>query len=255
MIERYSVKQVAELSGVSVRTLHHYDAIGLLNPAYIGNNGYRYYERAELLRLQQILFYRDLGMGLAAIGKTLDDPAFDQVKALKSHRKKLEREISRHHQLLLTIDETIKEIAGARKMKQDNPFKGFSPEKQARYEKQLVEKYGAQAQAKIDLSKVNMGKMSPEQMAAINAEGHEINNLLVALIKAGDGAGTDKVQALIARHHAWVANFWRPNRPAYIGLGQSYNDNEDFRVFYDRYDTRLAAFLAEAMKIYASNAL
>lgn len=252
---RYTVKQLAQLSGVSVRALHYYDEIDLLAPTDIGANGYRYYDRPELLRLQQILFYRDLGMALADIAKTIDDPAFDKVTALESHRSRLEGELERHHRLIRTIDETIDELRGDTNMTNTNPFKGFSPEKQAGYEKEIVDKFGDQGQAHIDQSKVRVAKMSPEQMDAAKAEGDEINKALVACIDAGDAVGSDKVQALIARHHAWVSLFWTPNEEAYIGLGNQYTDHPDFRAFYDAYDKRLVDFLSAAMKVYAKSNL
>ncbi len=260
-MRNYTVKQLADLSGVSVRTLHHYDAIGLLVPAYVGDNGYRIYERAQVLRLQQILFYRQLDMALVEIGKTLDSPDFDLVGALKTHRKRLVAEQKRFSQLLLTIDKTLNELNGEKTMtksnplREANPFKGFSPARQAIYENELVDTYGAQAQLKIDESKANIGKLSSAQMDAVKDEGHQINLGLVACIEAGDRPADETVQALIARQHAWVSVFWVPNRAAYIGLGQSYCDNADFRKFYDKYDPRLVEFLAAGMKVYAQEEL
>ena len=134
---------------------------------------------------------------------------------------------------------------------QGNPFHGFSPEKQAEYEKQLIDRVGEQARSKIVESKRRAGKMNAAEMEAANEEGHEINRLLVECIERGDAPNSDQAQKLVARQHAWVSNFWTPNKNAYIGLGQSYCDNQDFRDFYDKYDKRLVEFLAEAMKIYA----
>ncbi len=240
-----------------MRTLHPCDAIGLLAPAYVGDNGYRYYGRARLLRLQQILFYRQLNMSLGVIAQTLDAPDFDLALALQVHRKRLLAEQIRFSQLLQTIDETISELQGEEKMaetnplKMANPFEGFSPERQSAYEKELVEKYGQKAHVRIDESKTNLKKLSQTQMDEVKEEGHRINLGLVACIEAGNDAGDDDVQKLIKRHHAWVSVFWVPNRVAYIGLGQSYCENGGFRGFYNKYDSRLVAFLAMGMKIYA----
>src|SRR6185436_13995545 len=106
-------KQVAKLSGVSVRALNHYVEIGLLKPDSVGANGYRYYGRDELLRLQQILFHRELGFPLDEIRQVLDAPDFDRAAALKAHRKRIEAETRRHRQLLRTIDETLAALQGA----------------------------------------------------------------------------------------------------------------------------------------------
>ena len=126
-----TVKQLAALSGVTVRTLHHYDDIGLLRPACVGANGYRYYGRGELLRLQQILFHRELGVPLSAIAELLDLQGGDQIGVLRQHREKLEAERERYRVLIETIDRTIADLNKEKTMANADLYKGFSPEKQA----------------------------------------------------------------------------------------------------------------------------
>src|SRR5688572_26997178 len=122
----YTVKQVAAMSGVSVRTLHFYDETGLLKPAYLGANGYRFYEEPQLLKLQQILFYRELGFGLKQIKDVLGRADFETVAALESHRTVLEKNVARTHRLIETIDQTIQHLKGTARMKTDDMFAGFS---------------------------------------------------------------------------------------------------------------------------------
>ena len=122
----YTVKQVAAMSGVSVRTLHFYDETGLLNPAYHGANGYRFYEEPQLLKLQQILFYRELGFELKRIKKILGQRNFEKVAALRSHREVLEKNVKRTGTLIETIDKTLSHLKGTKKMKSDELFAGFS---------------------------------------------------------------------------------------------------------------------------------
>jgi DNA-binding transcriptional MerR regulator/quercetin dioxygenase-like cupin family protein len=122
----YTVKQVAAMSGVSVRTLHFYDETGLLKPAYLGANGYRFYEEPQLLTLQQILFYRELGFELKQIQRILGRADFEKVAALQSHRKVLEKDLIRTQSLIETIDKTIQHLQGTKKMKTKEMFKGFS---------------------------------------------------------------------------------------------------------------------------------
>src|ERR1700749_3483946 len=122
----YTVKQVSTMAGVSVRTLHFYDETSLLKPAFHGSNGYRYYEEAQLLILQQILFYRELGFELKHIGQILGRADFEKVAALQSHRAVLEKNLARTRTLITTIDKTIKHLKGARKMKSEDMFVGFS---------------------------------------------------------------------------------------------------------------------------------
>ena len=121
----YTVKQVAALSGVSVRTLHFYDETGLLKPASYGANGYRLYEEPQLLRLQQILFYRELGFELKKIKEVLDREDFEKVAALESHREVLLQDLARTRRLLETIEKTIEHLKGARKMQVEEMFAGF----------------------------------------------------------------------------------------------------------------------------------
>jgi DNA-binding transcriptional MerR regulator/uncharacterized cupin superfamily protein len=122
----YTVKQVAGMSGVSVRTLHFYDETGLLKPAYLTANGYRFYGQPQLLTLQQILFYRELGFELKQIQRILGQADFEKVAALQSHRKVLQKNLARTRQLIETIDKTIQHLKGAKKMKSQEMFVGFS---------------------------------------------------------------------------------------------------------------------------------
>jgi DNA-binding transcriptional MerR regulator len=122
----YTVKQVAAMSGVSVRTLHFYDEAGLLKPAYLGPNGYRFYEEPQLLKLQQILFYRELGFELKRIKRILGQAKFQKAAALRSHRKVLEQNVTRTRTLIETIAKTIKHLKGTMKIKNEELFTGFS---------------------------------------------------------------------------------------------------------------------------------
>ena len=122
----YPVKQVAAMSGVSVRTLHFYHETGLLKPAHLGANGYRFYEEPQLLALQQILFYRELGFELKQIKAILGRADFEKVAALQSHRKVLQKNLARTRTLIETIDKTIKHLKGTKKMKSEEMFVGFS---------------------------------------------------------------------------------------------------------------------------------
>ena len=123
--DAYTVRQVASLSGVSVRTLHFYDEVGLLKPAYHAANGYRFYEEPQLLILQQILFYRELGFELKQIKKILGRPNFEKATALRSHRKVLEETLARTRALLQTIEKTVDHLQGGREMTNEELFAGF----------------------------------------------------------------------------------------------------------------------------------
>src|SRR6266542_1290239 len=122
----FTVKQLSKLAGVTPRTLYHYDAIGLLKPSRVGSNGYRYYGDESVLRLQQILFYRELDFSLEEIKAIVDEPGFDVLRALKEQRGALV-ERQRHLQTLIqTVDKTIQHVKGEREMSTKDLFEGFS---------------------------------------------------------------------------------------------------------------------------------
>lgn len=122
----YTAKQLAVLSGVSVRTLHFYDEVGLFKPAYQTANGYRVYEEPQLLMLQQILFYRELGFELRKIKAIIGRPDFEKARALMAHREVLEETLSRTRTLLQTIDKTVEHLKGVTPMENEELFAGFA---------------------------------------------------------------------------------------------------------------------------------
>ena len=185
----YTVKQVAKLSGVSIRTLHHYDEIGLLKPACVGANGYRYYGRDELLRLQQILFHRELGFALDEIRKVLSTADFDRKSALRAHRKRLVSEIERYRRLVRTLDATLAALEGKADMNDKILYRGFSPEKQQQYEAWLVNRLGSQVQGRIDEAKAKMKEWS---QADFDRHLQEAEDIEIALAHAmADGLPVD----------------------------------------------------------------
>ena len=146
----YTIKQLADLAGVSVRTLHYYDEIGLLAPGAYGENGYRYYDADALLRLQQILFFRELDFRLDEIKAILDRPDFDVRRALETHRVALEEKSARLKQLIETVDKTISRLKGESKMSDQELFGGFDEEKQAQYTEEARKRWGERISGQFD---------------------------------------------------------------------------------------------------------
>ncbi|MBO9604065.1 MAG: MerR family transcriptional regulator [Novosphingobium sp.] len=250
----YTVKQLARLSGVSVRALHHYDEIGLLRPAFIGENRYRYYGREELLRLQDILFHRELGVPLQMIGRLLAQDGRARVEILAEHRAILAGRVERSRQLLETIDRTIAELGGACAMKDKDFYKGFTPEKQAEYENWLVDRFGDGIRERIAESKAKAAALGPDAMAARVAEGEAAALALAGAFKAGATAEDPANDTLLARHHGWIAGMWDRACPpqAYAGLADIYTDHPDFRSHLERHGNGFTDWLATAMKSYAA---
>lgn len=249
-----TVKQVAKASGVSVRALHHYDHIGLLKPD-VGDNGYRYYGQVELLRLQHILFYRELGLPLAKISRILDDPAFDTRAALIDLRRRVNEEIAQRRDLAQTIDRTLALLDAGDPVDERRLFSGVSPEKQAAWEAEMVARFGDPAEAAIRDATAAMQSLSPTEMLDFKAEIEVIHREFVTLIEAGGTSSSPAAQALTARHYQWVCRSWRPDPEAYASLGLLYASHSDFRSMYDALHPHMAVFLADAMAAYARSAL
>lgn len=253
MSRPYTVAEVARLSGVSVRTLHHYDAIGLLKPAAVGANGYRLYGREELLRLQQILFHRELKFPLEAIKAVLEAPGFDRLAALKRQRAALAEAAARYRTLLRTLDATLADLEGETSVKENELFGGFSPETQAGHEAWLVDRYGDDARAKIEGSKAKRKTWGKGDYEALKAEGEAIERAMGKALVDGLPVDSGAVRGLMARHHAWVARSWPqpPTAEAFAGLGAMYLEHPEFTARYEAIAPGLAEYMAEAMRSFA----
>lgn len=254
LIMSYTVKQLATFSGVSVRTLHYYDEVGLLKPAYIGDNGYRHYEEEQLLLLQQILFFRELGFPLVEIQKILDSDDFDKLKSLESHKQILKQELEGKKILLKTIDKTIQHLRGRVTMKANELYYGFNSEKQRGYEQYLIE-HGVCSRQEIEEGRQKVNKWSKENWGEIKQECEELNWEFVAALEKDLDPSSVEVQSLVRRHYQWILHFWTPKKETYIGLAESYLEHPDFRAFYEGYHSDLLAFLVSAMKTFANESL
>ena len=197
----YTVKQLADLAGVSRRTLHYYDEIGLLKPSEIGDNGYRYYDDDEVLRLQQILFYRELGLSLDEIGTAVSAPDFDILQALNNHRRALVQKARRLDNLIQTIDKTIDHLEGKIDMSSNEFFTGFDEETQKAYEKEAAERWDAE---EVQATSQRWNNYSAYQKKQIMDEGNVIYTDLLA--EMDKGVDSPEVQAIIARWHEQVGS-------------------------------------------------
>jgi len=253
-MKEITVKQLAAISGVTVRTLHHYDEIGLLKPAHIGANGYRYYGRAEMLRLQRILFHRELGVPLGDIAGLLELEGADQVGVLMRHREKLAAERERFRILIETIDRTVANLKGETPMPNAYLYRGFSAEKQAEYEAWLIERYGDPMKDDIARSRKAMAKMSEAEQQAVMDQLRDIETALAEGMKRGLEPASDAIDKVITRHRAWVAAAWDKPCPleAYAGLADMYASHPDFVKRYETIAPGFTDFLVAAMKAHAA---
>ena len=242
-----TVKQVSDLAGVSVRTLHYYDEIDLFSPSYTGANGYRYYDEDALIRLQQILFFRELGFSLAEIKTLLDDPGFDVLVALDAHRQALRARIRRLNDLVQTIDHTLSRLKGDYTMSDQDLFRGFSREDEERYHQEARERWDSDM---VDGSYQRWNSYSEERKQAILQEQSEIYQALADHM--ADGPDSPTVQALLGRWHAHMRNFYEPTPEMLAGLGAMYHDDPAFNATFTQIDPALPAFLKNAIAIYVA---
>lgn len=252
MSKRYRVNQVAQLSGVTVRALHHYDQIGLLKPAMRSEKKYRYYDEGDLLRLQQILFYRELDFPLNQIQEILDDPDFDTTEALKEHRQHLMARKQQIQGLIHTVDQTLASLNEDQNMPLSDKdlYEGFDQEKIDRWNKEVDDKYDPEVVAE---SRRNIGNMSRDHFKDIQKQGEMITQAIAD--KMDSGVDSIEVQDLIKKHHAWIENFYVCPPEMYKGLGLMYGENPEFTAYYEKFRPGLAVFMGKAMGYFADNNL
>lgn len=241
----YTVRRLAKLAGVSVRTLHYYDEIGLLKPSRTGLNGYRYYDEPALLRLQQILFYREMDLDLQRIKDVIDQPNFDLVRALQLHRQALEAKIQRLFTLMDTVDTTINHLTGELPMSKKKIFEGFSAEQQKAYEEEAVQQWGEDA-VRPTIKRWN--SYSEEKKQAIMAEGGAVYEDIIK--DMAKGPRSPEVQGHLARWHQHLRYFYEPTLEILRGLGDHYHDHPEFNATFTAMHADLPAFLKEAINFY-----
>jgi DNA-binding transcriptional MerR regulator len=210
-MKTYSVKKLSSLAGVSVRTLHHYDRLGLLKPSVRTEARYRLYGEKELIRLQQILFYKELDFPLQEIRQVLEDPDFDLVTALKSHKTALKDRRDRLTTLLGTIDKTISKLKGEQIMVTDEElYAGFPKEQAEAYRQEAAAKYGAKV---VEDSENNLRKMTKADWANEKGEAEDIARTL---------AGTDAQRPIGCGCPAADCPTLRPHQTHVGQCGQRY---------------------------------
>ncbi|PFA63172.1 MerR family transcriptional regulator [Bacillus sp. AFS015802] len=247
----YTVKKLGEIAGVSTRTIRYYDEIELLKPARTNSSGYRIYGQKEVDRLQQILFYKELGVGLDEIKDILDDPAFDATKALEEHREQLLTRRAQIDQLIENVDKTIGVKKGRCNMSDKEKFEGFKEklveDNEKTYGKEVREKYGDK---RVDESNAKVMNMSQEDYEKVTGLEKEMKAVLAEAFQTGDPA-SDISQKAADLHKKWISFYWgHYSKEAHAGLAQMYVDDERFKAYYDAEQEGMAEFLRDAIYVY-----
>ena len=247
----YTVQKLAKLAGISTRTLRYYDEIGILKPARINSSGYRIYGQAEVDRLQQILFYRELGVGLDSIKNIVTSPSFDGAIALREHREKLLEKRNQLDLLIANVEKSIALTEGRTKMSDEEKFEGFKQkmidDNEKKYGEEVRAKYGNET---VDKSNAKLKNMTQEEYDQVTNLAKQVEETLVEAFATGDPAG-ELAQKAVDLHRQWLSFYWpKYTKEAHAGLAQMYVDDERFKAYYDKGQPGTAEFLRDAIYIY-----
>jgi MerR family transcriptional regulator, thiopeptide resistance regulator len=250
----WSIQEIAKLAGTTSRTLRHYDDIGLLTPARIGSNGYRYYDEPALVRLQRIMLLRELGLGLPAISEVLEREV-SAPHALRSHLDWLQQEQERLARQIASVEHTITALEGGERLMAENVFDGFD---HTRYKEEVEQRWGKDAYAKSDAW---WRSMSAAEKAAWQQRATDLGRDWISAHERGIDPTGDEAQALAQRHFEWLRGIPGtpggggpgPTKEYFVGLAEMYVADERFGANYG--GQAGAEFVRDAMTVYAERNL
>lgn len=250
----YTIQKLGELAGISTRTLRYYDEIDLLKPARFSEAGYRIYSSAEVSRLQQILFYRELGINLVRIKEIISSPSFDSSAALKEHKEKLLQKRVQLDLLINNVDKSIQEKERGIKMTDNEKFEGFKQQlvdnNEDKYGEEIRNKYGNQT---VDQSNSKLKDMTQEQYEEVVKLEQEVLDSLKEAMTAGDPT-SELGQKTASLHKQWISFYWQKySKEAHAGLAEMYVADERFAAYYNKVQTGAAQFLRDAIREYTKN--
>lgn len=247
----YTVQKLAQMAGVSSRTLRYYDEIGMLKPARINSSGYRIYGQDEVDRLQQILFYRELGVSLESIKDIVTAPSFNGAQALREHREKLLEKREQLDVLISNVEKTIALTEGEFEMMDKEKFEGFKQklvdDNEAMYGQEIRKKYGDDTVNKFNQKVKGMSQEQHDEVAKLATD---VMENLHAAFQTGDPAG-ELAQKVADLHRQWLCYYWDSyTKEAHAGLTQMYVDDPRFTAYYDEKQPGAAEFLRDAVLVY-----
>ncbi|MCL2874146.1 MAG: MerR family transcriptional regulator [Defluviitaleaceae bacterium] len=249
----YTVNKLAKMSGVSNRTLRYYDQIGLLKPGRISSNGYRIYEKTEVDALQEILFYRELGVSLDEIKKMITATDYDRNQSLNRHLTALEQKKEQINLLIINVTKTISSTKGEIIMGDKEKFEGFKQnlidENENKYGCEIRKKYGDET---VDNSNAKIKNMTEEQAVEIDRLTNELNLSLKEAVLQGNPAN-ELAQKACELHRRWLCFFWSDgqySKETHKNIAQMYCDDERFKAYYDDIIPGCAEFLRDSINIY-----
>ncbi|XOQ15147.1 MAG: Transcriptional activator [Shouchella clausii] len=247
----YTVKKLAQLAGVSARTLRYYDEIGLLKPERVNSSGYRIYGPKQVDLLQQILFYRELDVHLETIMQLMTDDSFDPITALYEHRAQLLNKRARLDRIIDTVERTIASKKGAETMSDKDKFDALKEKRIADNEKafgeEIRQKYGDKT---VEESNAKFRGLSKEQYDAMQAKEQEVFALLKEALATNDPT-SETARKLAQTHKEWLQFSWASySKEAHAGVAKMYVDDERFAAYYNKAVPGGAVFLRDAILAY-----
>jgi DNA-binding transcriptional MerR regulator len=250
----YTVSQVAGIAHVTVRTLHHYDEIGLLQPSGRAENGYRLYHDTDLERLHEILLLRSLGFSLEGIAQVLTDPAHDRLKVLRAQREMLEEQSRRTTAVIQAVDAAIAALEGGKPMSdnfKDFPkdlFDGFDP---AQYEGEVQERWGESEAYRESMRRTK--RYTKDDWARFKAENERWGEAIVRLMQSGAKPESREAMDLAEEHRLSIDRWFYPcDYEMHVGLGEMYLADPRFTATYEKMAPGLTAFVTAAIKANAA---
>lgn len=248
----YTVGQVAELANVTIRTLHHYDAIGLLRPSRRSDTGYRLYDDRDLERLQTVLFYRELGFELDEIGRLMAAPDFDRGDALREQRKLLEAERHRVSHMLRAIDDAIEANERGTTMTTDAMFEVFG-EHQREYQRQAEERWGATDA--WQQSRRRTSEYTKQDWEELKAESEAIMTRIAEVFRSGAAPDSDAAMDAVDAHREQIdRRFYDCSPEMQVMLGEMYVADPRFTATYEELEAGLAVWVRDAIVANARRA-
>ena len=253
---KYTVKQLANYSGVSARTLRFYDKIGLLSPAYYAENGYRYYGKKELLNLQQILFFRELGFKLSDIKTIITQNEFDRVKSLQKHKIYLLEKIQEFKTLIKTVDKTLLHLHGEINMKETELYLGFKHPEQMSMIHYLQQQMGASAENIINQCKENIVKLDPSDIKVMQQQTQAWCHQFKLMIEKKHKPNSKATQTLMNEYYQQrILPFCNPNFDEFMALIQASISHPGYKAQYHNVYSQFSEFFLAAAKHYANKNL
>ena len=250
----YTVHKLSQIAGISERTLRYYDQIELLKPSKINSSGYRIYGKNEVDILQQILFYKELGVDLNNIKSIITNPKFNAIASLKKHLLKLEENKNKLDILINNVKVTILSKEGGEIMSDKEKFEGFKnkmvEENEEKYGSEIREKYGDDAINKSNQKVKNMTKEDHDRIQKLSLE---ISETLKLAFEQGDPTSELAMKAC-KLHKKWLMFYWSGySKEAHKGLAQMYVDDERFKKHYEKIAIGCTEFFRDAINYYIDN--